>query len=284
MKISLILLNWNGKEILKKAIESVLKQSYENYEILVLDNGSIDGSNEMVEKNYPQIKLIKLGKNLGIIEPRNIGMKNANGELLFILDNDAELKEDAFEKTIKEFENKKLGILSCSLRDKKNKTSVWMHNFPKEKYDDKKFLTTIYSGGAHVIRKSILEKTGYYPKYYFITAEEMDLSLRVLDNDYDITYCPNIIAYHKQRSEKDISELSNFLAMRNMYWVYWRLFPLDYALLRMLKKFFRDFFKLNFLKSVWASFKKIPSISRCPIKRTTLNRIKQLEKRPHLLN
>lgn len=283
MEISLILLNWNGKDVLKKSIDSVLKQSYKKFEIIVIDNGSTDGSDEMIEKKYPKIRLIKLGKNFGIVEPRNIGMKESNGELLFVLDNDAELKGGVFERVVDEFKrNPKLGIISCSLRDKNNKTSVWMHKFPKDKYDDKKFLTTIYSGGAHVIRKSVLEKTGYYPGYFFITAEEMDLSLRVLDMDYEIIYFPDIIAYHRIR--EGISEFNDFLSMRNMYWVYWRLFPLDYALLRTFKKIFRDFLKVNSLKSIFYALRNLPLIERRPIKKSTLKLIRDLEVKPHLLN
>jgi len=278
MKISVIILNWNGKEVLEKAIKSILNQTYKNFEVIVVDNGSTDGSIEMIER-YSNVKLIKLPYNYGIVEPRNIGMKNANGDLLFVIDNDVEVKEDAFENAVSKFNNKKLGIVSCSLIDKNGKTSVWMHKFPKEKYDKKSFLTTIYSGGAHVIRKSILSKTGYYPGYFFITAEEMDLSWRTIDIGYEIRYFPDIVVYHRQRSKNDVSDNSKFLAMRNVYWVYWRLLPLESSILRTAKKFVRELSIDKSVRPILEAFSGIYTVlnNRKPIKRSTVNLIKKLE-------
>ena len=71
--VSIIIVNYNGKSYLKACLKSLLKVNYTNFEIILVDNNSIDGSIEFVENNYPQIKIKKLDKNYGFAEPTNIG-------------------------------------------------------------------------------------------------------------------------------------------------------------------------------------------------------------------
>ena len=63
--VKILILNWNGKELLKPCLESVIKIDYPNYSVLVIDNGSMDGSLEMVKKNYPKMECLSLDKNYG---------------------------------------------------------------------------------------------------------------------------------------------------------------------------------------------------------------------------
>ena len=91
MKLSIIIPNHNGIDTILKNIDSIYNSNNLNkidYEIIIIDDASIDNSIDLVEKKYPTIKLIKNEKNMGASYNRNIGIKNSNGDLLLFLDND----------------------------------------------------------------------------------------------------------------------------------------------------------------------------------------------------
>ena len=76
-RISVIIVNYNGKELLQKCLESLFKIDYNNFEVILVDNNSTDGSMEFVIKNYPNVIVVKLDSNKGFAEPNNIGAKIA---------------------------------------------------------------------------------------------------------------------------------------------------------------------------------------------------------------
>ena len=115
-KVSIIIINYNGKELLEKCLESLFKVDYDNFEIILVDNNSTDGTMEFVTKNYPSIIIIKLDSNKGFAEPNNIGSKIAKGEYLLFLNNDTVVTPDFISKMIKVVENdKKIGICQSLL-------------------------------------------------------------------------------------------------------------------------------------------------------------------------
>ena len=79
-KVSIVVLNWNGKLYLKDCLDSLQKVIYKNLEIIVVDNASIDGSVEFIRKNFPKVKIIKNKKNYGFAKGNNIGFKASKGE------------------------------------------------------------------------------------------------------------------------------------------------------------------------------------------------------------
>ena len=103
-KISIIIVNYNGKELLQKCLESLFKTDYENFEVILVDNNSTDNSIEFVTKNYPKIIVIKLDSNKGFAEPNNIGAKIAKGDHLLFLNNDTVTTTNFISEMIKVFE------------------------------------------------------------------------------------------------------------------------------------------------------------------------------------
>ena len=84
-RISVIIVNYNGKELLRECLESLFKIDYNNFEVILVDNNSTDGSMEFVTKSYPNIIVVKLDSNKGFAEPNNVGAKIAKGEYLLFL-------------------------------------------------------------------------------------------------------------------------------------------------------------------------------------------------------
>lgn len=88
-KVSIIIVNWNSKDYIKNCIDSLLNQTFQDFEIILVDNGSTDDSLEYVEKKYPQISIIKNKKNLGFAAGNNIGIKNSSGKFIALFNQDA---------------------------------------------------------------------------------------------------------------------------------------------------------------------------------------------------
>ena len=93
-KVSAIIVNWNGKDILSKCLQSLLKQEYENLEVWVSDNGSEDGSQAMLKELYPSVHLVENGENLGFGSAVNRALGKAQGDYFLFLNNDLELEPD----------------------------------------------------------------------------------------------------------------------------------------------------------------------------------------------
>ena len=87
-KVSIIIINYNGKHHLESCLESLLKINYDNIEIIVVDNNSTDDSVSFISTNFPDLILIKLNENKGFAEPNNLGAKIAKGDFLLLLNND----------------------------------------------------------------------------------------------------------------------------------------------------------------------------------------------------
>ena len=87
-KVSIIIPHWNGVDILTDCLESLILTEYNNYEIIVVDNASTDGSPDLVTLNFPQVKLVENSKNYGYAGGCNRGAKISKGEYLVFLNND----------------------------------------------------------------------------------------------------------------------------------------------------------------------------------------------------
>src|SRR5216683_1379534 len=87
-KVSIVILNWNGRKRLEKCLKSIEKVTFSSKEIVVVNNGSTDDSKEFLKKNYPRIRVVELEKNVGYAMGKNIGVKHAKGKYILALDND----------------------------------------------------------------------------------------------------------------------------------------------------------------------------------------------------
>ncbi|MEC9422781.1 MAG: glycosyltransferase family 2 protein, partial [Nitrospinota bacterium] len=99
-KVSAIIVNWNGKDVLSVCLKSLLEQDYENLEIIVVDNGSEDGSQTLVKEEFSSVKLIENEKNLGFGSAVNRGLDKAKGDYFIFLNNDLALKSDCIRQLV----------------------------------------------------------------------------------------------------------------------------------------------------------------------------------------
>src|SRR3990167_6484228 len=103
MELSVIIINWNTKKLLEDCLRSIFKFTKDiKFEVIVVDNGSKDGSQAIVKKKFPQVKLIPNKDNLGFAKANNQGIKLATGKYILLLNSDAYLIENSFNKLVEQ--------------------------------------------------------------------------------------------------------------------------------------------------------------------------------------
>jgi GT2 family glycosyltransferase len=203
-KISVIIVNYNGKKLLENCLESLFKTDYNNFEVILVDNNSTDGSMEFVTKNYPKIIVIKLDSNKGFAEPNNIGAKIAKGEYLLFLNNDTVTTTNFISEMVKVLEkDEKIAICQSLLLkpdgnidssgDFIDKMGIVYNS--KTKTDEIKEISSA-RGASMLIRKKIFDKLGGFDEKFFFSFEDVDLGWRSWILGYKVVIVPNSIVYH----------------------------------------------------------------------------------------
>jgi GT2 family glycosyltransferase len=213
-KISIIIVTWNGLRHLQKCLPSIVASTYQNFEIVLVDNASSDGSIEFVEKKYPNVKIVRNQTNLGFAEANNIGFENSDGEYVFLLNNDTTIEPDCLEKLMTKIkENETIGgIQPKILRMDEPEKLDCVGDFPTisgifEHYglggdkNDPRFNKTMeifaMKGAAMFVPRKIIEKVGLFDSDFFAYFEETDFCHRIWLAGYKIIYYPGATVYHK---------------------------------------------------------------------------------------
>ncbi|QPK62723.1 glycosyltransferase [Methylomonas sp. LL1] len=212
MKASIVILNWKGKvEDCAEAVESAIAQSYEDKEIIFVDNGSNDDALTLLKSQYPKINYIGLPDNLGVTGGRNKGAEACEGDVIFFLENDgAWATKNVVEDAVKLFERyKHLGVLYTAVEGYESGIKDRTVDLYADT-NDEILISSSFRGGAAVIRKSLFEQIGGYPDDYFRQCEEKYFSMFVYDLGYYIGYAPLLIMRHKGSDYQGKSNVVNW--------------------------------------------------------------------------
>lgn len=234
VKVSVIVVNYNGKEFLQRCLLSVLANDFKNYEIIVVDNGSSDGSVSLIKNKFgnkfSNLTILELEQNFGPAFARNQGVKIAKGEYLSFLDNDTQVKRDWITMAIKIFQkDKKIGCIQCKLlllaeKNKYDYAGEYLNQYGflvqrakyKEtdngQYDQEVEILAAKSAGMF-IRKDVFNKIGGFDEDYFIFLEETDLGWRCWLAGFQAVFCPKSVVYHYFSASKNIvnKDFNNYL-------------------------------------------------------------------------
>ncbi|MFH1601766.1 MAG: glycosyltransferase family 2 protein [Candidatus Shapirobacteria bacterium] len=214
--LSVIIPCFNSQKYLNKCLDSILKSTYKNYELIIVDDCSTDNTPEILKKyqSFSQIKIFRLKKNKGPANARNFGASKTRGQYLFFLDADTETEKSCFDQVVKKFQkDQNIGALQAKLmKSKSRRIETAGHflsflGFPYEvrvgenenKNQQEKLIFGARSAGM-AVRKKIFQIIGGFDKDYFIYGEETDLSWRVWLAGYKIIYFPKAKVYHFQKS------------------------------------------------------------------------------------
>ena len=211
--ISIVVLNYNAGELLLNCINSLKKSTYQNIEILVVDNISSDDSHTKCKKQFPDIKLIQNRKNLGYCGGNNVGIKEAKGEFIVILNPDTIVEENWLDEMFNAFNEFGDGlyqpkIISLNESDIIQSTGNMIHvfgfGFARDKggkiIEKKEEIEKIgYASGTCLFTtKKVLEKVGLLDEFLFLYHDDLDLGWRAAQIGINSYYVPKSKIFHAE--------------------------------------------------------------------------------------
>jgi GT2 family glycosyltransferase len=224
---SVIIVNWNRSDEIRKNIERLLRLRIASCEIIVVDNGSTDGSAEWLEP-LGSIRMISLGANLGPAAARNVGIAAARGRYLLFLDSDALLGRRGVSELVRRMEaDPSLGIIGCRIVNAgTRRLDQWIYAESPQTHERIEFETYSFSAAGALARADALRKCGGFWDELFIYNEEVDLSIRVLRSGYRIIYLPDVPVFHLGSPHGRIrSGAYWYYQIRNWIWIFYRYYP-----------------------------------------------------------
>lgn len=206
---SIITVSVNHRQRLEQYLPSILR-SQGNYEIIISDNGSSDGSIESVKALYKDVTLLQNGANLGFAEACNRGARVATGEFLVFINPDTTVEPDWLENLLQPFRDPSVGLVTPKILlmqqpDKINTCGNVVHtsgiaqcrgiNHPQNDLNALEPVDAV-SGAAFAIRRDLFEQLGGFDQDFFLYVEETDLSIRARVAGWKCVYQPSSIVYH----------------------------------------------------------------------------------------
>jgi hypothetical protein len=243
MSIAVIILNWNGKSDTLNCLESVYRSTHPDFTVIVVDNGSTDGSPDAIRHAYPQAEVIETGENLGYAEGNNVGIRRAMDlgvDSVLVLNNDTVVDPDAIAHLELALSvDPSVGLVSPFIFFHSVPDKLWfggaertgLSNFrhtgwgmtERECPVGPEAETEFASGCAMLIRSVVFEKTGLFDPRYFLVWEEVDLCFRARRAGYRIAVEPKAKVWHKvSTSFEDGNQgpIYQYFSMRNrLLWI-----------------------------------------------------------------
>jgi len=250
-RVSIIIVNWNGREYLPTCLDSLERQSFRDFETILVDNGSTDGSRELVRESYLWVCLIELPTNTGFSGGNNAGLAVASGEYIVVLNNDTEAEPDWLEELVRVADANpragQVGCRICALGDHDLIDSlghgVCPDGMSRGRYRLERWsavkgefspVQEMFFGTACVslYRRQAIDQAGFFDDDMFAFAEDTDLGLRLRWSGWDALLATNAVVYHKYSGTGGVfSPFKLYLVERNHYWVAAKNFPLGMLLL-----------------------------------------------------
>ena len=240
--VSLIIVTWNSENHLPHCLDSLQKQSYKNFEIIIIDNGSSDNGITGIKERYPDldIQVKKLDKNMGFAVANNIGARIARGKWLALLNADAFPETDWLEKLLEAAEIYPNGFFG-SRQIQANAPNIldgegdiyhisglaWRKNYgyPVQKKHEIEMIFSPCAAAALYPRLDFLD-IGGFDEDYFSYHEDVDLGFRLRLRGLSAYYVPQATVYHVgSASTGKLSDFSVYYGHRNLVWTYFKNMP-----------------------------------------------------------
>ena len=245
--LAVIVPNYNGKKYLKDCFESIKIQN-NILEVIIVDNGSDDGSVEFIKENYPEYILVENKENLGFSRAINQGIKISSAEYCFLLNNDVELGSDCTSNLLKCIEkDKNIFAVAAKMVNFHNRNSLddagdeytvlgWTKKVGQGKssklYTHEREIFSACAGAA-LYRRCILDTIGYFDENFFAYMEDVDIGYRAKIYGFKNVYCSEAVVYHRVSATSG-SRYNSFkirLSARNNVYVPYKNMPWPQLLL-----------------------------------------------------
>ena len=286
--VSILVVTWNRKDALARALDSAMQQSYPQIEIVLIDNASTDGTEEFIRQRFPSVRYIRLDKNIGCPSGRNIGFGECNGDFVYLLDDDGWLDPKAVEIDVTSAQaHPNAGVVMSKIVEIKE--GVVKRVYPPEL--DVPAALSWFVGCCSLIRSSALAEVGLFPEDFFRQAEEEDLSLRMLDKGYYCWFEPTSIMYHDHSPVGRDQRLFAYYTLRNTTKTALRYYPAKWVVIRMVKNIIHCIrytiqlrmpgLPFSLLKDFCSDITRLKS-ERHPVSNSTMSLYEELERQPML--
>jgi GT2 family glycosyltransferase len=238
--VSVIIPNWNGAHHLPVCLDALQAQTYPRVEVILVDNGSIDGSQALVSEKYPEVRLLAQDHNLGLTGGNNAGFRVAQGEILISLNNDTEVAPRFVEALVDAMvEHPEAGMAAAKmlLFDRRDtihsagdgygvdgipyNRGVWQRD--EGQYDEPGWIFG-GCGGAVAYRRAMLDQVGLFDESFFMYCEDVDLNWRAQLAGWGCWYMPEAVVYHKL-SATGGGAIASYYTGRNTLWVIAKNYP-----------------------------------------------------------
>lgn len=210
-EVSVIIPNFNGKQYLKTCLDAMKRQVYRDFEVILVDNGSEDGSADYVREHYPEVHVLTLQENRGFCGGVNAGIQASESPYVVLLNNDT-IAEKYFLKNLVSFMKEHPGTFSCQAkmlklqdRDKIDDAGNYYcalgwafadgKGKPETRYNRERRVFSACAGAA-IYDKRLLEKTGLFDEVHFAYLEDLDIGYRARLLGYENWFCPKARVYH----------------------------------------------------------------------------------------
>lgn len=241
--ISVMIVNWNGRHFLETCLLSLRRQTFQDFETILVDNGSTDGSTEYVRSCFPEVKLISLPENRGFTGGNIAGWEQARGELIVLLNNDTEAHPqwlEEIDKASRAFPRAGFFASKMLQFDERNRidncgftlTPTGVANIlglGEEDGAEWSVGREVFGacGGAAAYRSSMLEDVGFLDPDFFMIFEDVDLAFRAQLRGHKCVYLPEAMVYHRHHGTlKSHSSWQVLFAQRNKEMFYFTNMPL----------------------------------------------------------
>jgi GT2 family glycosyltransferase len=237
---SIIIPNWNGRQHLATCLTSLREQSFADFEVIVADNGSSDGSQEYIRGNFPEVKLLELSENRGFTGACNAGYRVSSGDFILLLNNDTEADPGWLAAVVDAFERcPDVGIVASKmlLFDRRDhlhtagdfyridgipgNRGVWQED--RGQYDIEQ---PVFSacGGAAAYRRELIDQIGFLDEAFYFSCEDVDMGWRAHLSGWEVLYVPTAVVYHKLKATGG-SVVGSYYDGRNFLYLIWKNYP-----------------------------------------------------------
>jgi len=223
--VSVVIAAWNRKEDVLQTVRSLYEQDYSHFEIIVVDNASMDGTAEAVLASFPNVKLIRLEENHGAAGGRNAGINVADGEIILCLDSDASPEVGMLRVLVNKFkDDPSIGVVNSKVINATTRdfdpVAGWAYSEKQKLKSGEEFFSHNFSETGSAIRKKAFEKAGLFWEKLFFGREGEELALRILDAGYRILYCPSVVILHRASPQKRIANMERrYYDFRNSLYI-----------------------------------------------------------------
>lgn len=240
-RVSIIIPHWNGRHHLDDCLGSLRRQTFTDFEVILADNGSTDGTQAFMREHYPEVCLLELGENRGFTGACDAGYAAARGEIICLLNNDTETDPGWLAVVVDAFgRHPEVGVIASKilLFDQRDhfhaagdyyrvdgipgNRGVWERD--EGQYDQEEYVFGACAA-ASFYRRQLLEEVGFLDDDFFFSCEDVDLSWRAHLAGWQVLYVPAAVVYHKLKASGGSGVIGSYHDGRNFLYLLWKNYP-----------------------------------------------------------